>query len=105
MILYIYIYIASFWFLWDKYLSSNLYWCFLETRNLAQKRKGVNVVFILQKAWILQESKSVSQQKMLPIFWLARLVGNEGPSTFTLLGGGFKHFLFLHLPGQMVQFD
>ena len=23
----------------------------------------------------------------------------------TRLGGGFKHFLFLHLPGEMIQFD
>ena len=29
----------------------------------------------------------------------------EGMGVMAILGGGFKHFLFSPLPGEMIQFD
>ena len=57
------------------------------------------------RGWITAQFDLEYIRWVLGVLHRFRLGCNFIAQPLTLLGGGFKHVLFLPLPGEMIQFD
>ena len=84
--LYRYRVASSFWMVWITILN----WFFLHSERCVKSH--LKSLCLRKPTWFSQHPASLPTQFL-------------GPRQFARLGGGFKHFLFSPLPGEMIQFD
>ena len=87
--------------------SSSKHMCFLpQARVVFLIHKCVVLHFCKRKHWLKVDFNKCTV--LVPPFnacIFQRVTCSHVQSCYVFLGGGFKHFLFSSLPGEMIQFD